>query len=381
MPAYRITDKGKYSQIVAYTGAKIESFWAVGKQVYIRFEGPDFVISSKDGVFLQIPISNIAEPQTQNDEDLIKALAFMVGEPEMESNIYNSDGALTDDRTLIGGAYDLLFGGIDEFEVSSRVNKLTASESNILTGRNVFDGARNEGPITYIDANYTADLNADFTLVAESDLTVSLPTANIGDVVQIVSNGNSVDVAGLGGVLIDNQQVYSLIGYSSVRLSYTGTNAYSILSSNLSTGPLVSSTPSAFGSTQDNADATIISTIDAWVNIAATITDTHLVLFDFIAPFEFKYLASYPLGFRINVTGDICNLGVAAIDVFSEVSVFVNGVKLQTNQKLIAKLTPSSISLQAFAILQPNDIVSVKIKNTTNTDSIKVENLHVSIML
>ena len=178
MPAYQITDKGKYSQIVAYEGAKIESFWAVGKQVYIDFEGPDFVISDKDGVFLQIPITNIAQPQTQNNADLIQALAFMVSASEgyEDDSIYESDGTLTDNRSLLGDGYNLAFGGIDVFSVNSRKNHFTATESNILDARigNVLNGLSSN----LITSPNNSLEGANF-LIGQTDISSSLAEENV----------------------------------------------------------------------------------------------------------------------------------------------------------------------------------------------------------
>lgn len=264
MPAYRITNKGKYSQIVAYTGSKIESRWAVGKQVYIDFEGPDFVVSSKDGVFLQIPIANIAEPQTQTNADLIQALAFMVSSSEgyEDDSIYVSDGTLTDNRALLGDGYNLAFGGIDVFSVNSRENHFTATESNILDARigNVLNGLSSnlitspnnsleganfligqtdissslaEENVRIISGPTTVDVQEDFVLVAEADATVDLPDGRQGSFFRFLANGNVVTINTQGSTTINGQTSISLSGQDSIALAYYQSNVYNIVSTKL----------------------------------------------------------------------------------------------------------------------------------------------------
>lgn len=380
MPAYRITDKGKYSQIVAYTGAKIESFWAVGKQVCIDIEGPDFVISSKDGVFLQIPISNIAEPQTQTNEDLIQALAFMVSAADgyEDDSIYVSDGTLTGDRALLGDAYDLLFSNIDEFEVSSRVNRFTASESNILTGRNVFNGARNEDPITTISSNYTANLLTDFILIASANVTIDLPTANIGDVLKVAANGFNVTLQGVS-TLIDGLATYPISGQESVILSYTSAGNYTVIASNKQAGGPPVTASSAYASVVATTVQTVISAANTWTQIASSFTNVSLVDFALVAPCNLNYTGAAAKEFNITLSGSIYNAGFFLSTTTTDIAVFVNGVPLAAEQGIRTTVNATAISLQANAALQALDLVELRVRNTTNTNNLIVENLQITV--
>lgn len=128
-----------------------------------------------------------------------------------------------------------------------------------------------------------------------------------------------------------------------------------------------------------NSSATTISTQNDWVKLEITTTAHSLNRFEHTNPNELEYIGIIPRDMRILVSA---RLETGSNNVTYELGVFKNDVLVSDAVDVIdcrnMNILENSI-INSYISFNPEDVIDIRIRNTTGTENVTVESLSVTV--